>query len=77
MNSATDKEKDSLTMQENKDMGFYGVAGNYKVVFSPTMAEKDKMHSDTNETKTEKNWLKRLTKDPELFEATRVIGDMK
>ena len=77
MSSATDKEKDSVSRQENKDFNFYGVTGNYKLVFRPTTAEKNKMHADTNEAKTENSWLKRLTKDPELFEATRVIGDMK
>ena len=67
--------KDS-SMQQNGS-GFADVAGNYKVLISPTMQEQDKMRADTNEAGTENIWLKRLTKDPELFEATRVIGNMK
>jgi len=43
----------------------------------PTSKESAKMANDTNEAKTENQWLKQLTKDPELFEATKVIGDMK
>jgi carboxyl-terminal processing protease len=43
----------------------------------PTSKESAKMANDTNETKTENQWLKQLTKDPELYEATRVIGNMK
>ena len=42
-----------------------------------TTAESLKMAADTNEAKMEKAWLKNLTKDPELYEATRVIDDMK
>jgi carboxyl-terminal processing protease len=53
------------------------IAGNYTVLISATTGEKNKMLADTNEAKSENTWLKRLTKDPELFEATRVIGDMK
>jgi len=53
------------------------VAGQFRVLISATNQEKDKMRADTNEAKSENLWLKRLTKDPELFEATRVIGDMK
>ncbi len=40
-------------------------------------AETTKMNADTNEAKTENAWLKQLTKDPELYEATRVIDEMK
>ncbi|HTB30431.1 MAG TPA: carboxy terminal-processing peptidase [Bacteroidia bacterium] len=53
------------------------IAGNFKVFLSATSIEKDKMRADTNEAKSENLWLKKLTKDPELFEATRVVGDMK
>jgi len=40
-------------------------------------AETVKMNADSNEAKTEKVWLKQLTKDPELYEATRVLDNMK
>lgn len=79
----TDSKKDTgkgdndLAMRQNTGNGFYGVAPNYKVLISATAEEQDKMRADTNEAKTENSWLKRITKDPELFEATRVIGDMK
>lgn len=53
------------------------VAGNYQVVISATTEEQSKMQADTNEANSENIRLKRLIKDPELFEATRVIGDMK
>ncbi len=53
------------------------VNGDYNFLISATTSEKDKMRVDTNEAKTENAWLKRLTRDPELFEATRVISDMK
>jgi hypothetical protein len=36
-----------------------------------------KMNADTIETKTENKWMRNLTKDAELYEATRVIDDMK
>lgn len=74
MSSAPDKEKDSLLVANRF---FSPVAGKYTVLISPTTGEKDKMRADTNEAKMEDIWLKRITKDPELFEATRVIGDMK
>jgi carboxyl-terminal processing protease len=64
----------------NKPDGFspkYMVSGNVQVYISPTTPEKEKMRADTNEAKSENVWLTRLTKDPELFEATRVISDMK
>jgi len=66
------KEKDTLFAG-----GFYGVAGNYIVVIGPTTQEKNIMRADTNEANSQNAWMKRITKDPELFEATRVIGDMK
>jgi len=78
--NTTKEEKDSLlALQQDKETPFTGlaVAGNYKVMLSATSAEKEKMRADTNEAKTEQKWLKTLTKDPELFEATRVISDMK
>ena len=53
------------------------VAGNYKVLLSATSVEKEKMRADTNEDKSELKRLQVLTRDPELFEATRVISDMK
>lgn len=43
----------------------------------PVSEEGTKMAADTNEAKTEKSWFKQLTKDPELYEATKVIDDMK
>jgi carboxyl-terminal processing protease len=78
MPATLDHSADSTHKEgQNNGGGFYGVAGKYKVVISPTTGEKDKMRADTNEAKMEEIWLKRITKDPELFEATRVIGDMK
>lgn len=50
---------------------------NSKVLISATEEESFKMKSDTNETRSEKRWLKGLTRDDELYEATQVIGDMK
>ncbi len=44
---------------------------------SPTIGENVKMKADTNEAATENKWLKQLTKDPELYEATRVIDNMQ
>ncbi len=78
--SATGNHLDNLIAMEmdeqpNADAGRF--AGNYNVLISATSPEKDKMRSDTNEANSENNFLKRLTRDPELFEATRVIGDMK
>ena len=52
-------------------------AGNFKMAITATSAEQKGMLADTNEAKSEKLWLKRLLRDPELFEATRVVGDMK
>lgn len=41
-----------------------------------TEAEKAKMSSDTNAAKSDNTWFRQLTKDPELYEATRVIDNM-
>ena len=43
----------------------------------PTQPESAKMNSDTTEAKSENKWMKLLTKDAELYEATRVIDNMK
>ncbi len=59
------------------DNGFSKYAGNYKVLITATEQDNAKMQADTNEAKSNKRWLKVLTKDAELFEATRVISDMK
>jgi hypothetical protein len=81
MDANHNNEKDTLLALDNViGSSKHEIAGeneSYSVLISATTTEKDKMRADTNEAKSEKNWLQRLTKDPELFEATRVIGDMK
>jgi len=68
-----------IAMQQLKPgkNGSDNFGGSYSILISATTPEKNKMMADTNEANSENNFLKRLTKDPELFEATRVIGDMK
>jgi carboxyl-terminal processing protease len=50
---------------------------NHGVLITATADDNNKMAADTNEAKTEKRFLKALTRDAELYEATRVISDMK
>lgn len=68
--------KDSIANSKAGNI-YTGIAGNYKVLVNPTTDEKSKMSGDTNEINAENIRLKRILKDPELFEATRVVGDMK
>ncbi len=70
-------KSDSAYMASPESPDLAMVAGKVHVLLSATTPEKAKMRADTNEAKSENTWLKRLTKDPELFEATRVISDMK
>lgn len=72
----TDSSKGAASKKNSTD-NFYGVMGNYKVFISATSQEQNMMRADTNEANSENIRLKRIMKDPELFEATRVIGDMK
>jgi len=76
-NKDTLKASNTMTLQTNNASNFYGVTGNYHVLISATADEQSKMRADTNEANSENIRLKRMMKDPELFEATRVIGDMK
>jgi carboxyl-terminal processing protease len=69
--------EDTAKHKDDAGANFLGVSGNYKVVISATTAEQNKMRADTNEAQSENVRLKRLLNDPELFEATRVVGDMK
>ncbi len=50
---------------------------NQGVLITATVDDNNKMAADTNEARSEKKFLKALTRDAELFEATRVITDMK
>lgn len=62
--------------EENKKFGaITKVIGDMKII--PTTGEDQKMQADTNEMASEKKWMKQLTKDPELYEATRVIDYMR
>jgi len=79
INTILDKSatKDSSYASMTSSHGENQFAGQYRVFISATKGEKDKMRADTNEAKSENSWLKKLTRDPELFEATRVMGDIK
>ncbi len=73
----TIKASNAMALQTNNASNFYGVTGNYHVLITATAGEQSKMRADTNEANSENIRLKRMMKDPVLFEATRVIGDMK
>lgn len=69
------KQQKEETQENKRFTAITKVIPEMKIV--PTTAESLKMQADTNETATENKWMKQLTKDPELFEATRVIDYMK
>jgi carboxyl-terminal processing protease len=64
--------------QQDINKKFEGITKvNPEMTIVPNPDEALKMKSDTLEAKSENNWMKQLTKDAELYEATRVIDDMK
>jgi carboxyl-terminal processing protease len=69
------KQQKEQTENNKKFEGISKVIPAMKVL--PTTHESARMAADTNEAKSENQWLKPLTKDAELYEATRVIDNMK
>jgi len=69
------KQQKEQTEENKKFEAITKVIPDMKII--PTSLEQSKMNADSVETKTENKWMRNLTKDAELYEATRVIDDMK
>lgn len=73
--------KDSLLLPKeenntNKQLTFNSTNKENLVTVFPPQKEYERVKVDTNERNTEVKWLKNLTRDPELFEALRIVNDM-